>query len=228
LVSGGALNPSLDWGAVEAGYRRTGVAYLDGLLSPEALRGLQRFCLEPTIWFDVNFVDEVSSKLSTGFCCPLLLQIAWELREALPEVLGKHLFRSCWSYKYFHEHSDAELHTDDGAVSVNLWITPDECNLEPGSGGLVLWNKRVLESHFQTNVQQQRQHAQTLINRPDARSEYVAYGCNRALLFDSNVLHKTHTQRFAEGYANRRVNVTFLYGRAGIQVRGVGQDANSR
>ena len=36
---------------------------------------------------------------------------------------------------------------------------------------------------------------------------------NRAVLFNSTLFHETDTIRFKEGYENRRVNVTYLFGR---------------
>lgn len=214
LLAGGALNPALDWEAIEARYRQGGVAYFDGLLSAEALRGLQRFCTEPTIWFGRPFVDEVGTTLGDGFCCPLLLQIAWELREALPEVFGKHLFRTCWAYKYYQRGVDGHTHADHGSVSINLWVTPDECNLEPDTGGLVLWNKRVPKAYFQTPADGAKHAVQeALVNESDAQTRYVPYACNRAMVFDSNVLHKSHRQCFDDDYPARRISVTFLYGK---------------
>jgi len=43
----------------------------------------------------------------------------------------------------------------------------------------------------------------------------VPYRANRAVIFDSNLFHKTDRIRFAPGYENRRVNITMLYGRRG-------------
>ena len=36
---------------------------------------------------------------------------------------------------------------------------------------------------------------------------------NRAVIFDSDLFHQTDTIAFADGYLNRRINVTMLYGR---------------
>lgn len=41
----------------------------------------------------------------------------------------------------------------------------------------------------------------------------VPYRCNRLVLFKSSLLHKTGRARFAAGYLNKRVNLTFLFGR---------------
>jgi len=46
-----------------------------------------------------------------------------------------------------------------------------------------------------------------------AKTVTVPYRANRAVIFDSNLFHKTDTIRFAEGYENRRLNITMLYGR---------------
>jgi hypothetical protein len=51
--------------------------------------------------------------------------------------------------------------------------------------------------------------------RSGAQTVTVPYRANRAVIFDSNLFHKTDTIRFAPGYENRRVNITMLYGRRG-------------
>ena len=40
----------------------------------------------------------------------------------------------------------------------------------------------------------------------------VPYRANRALIFDSDLFHATDRPHFREGYLNRRVNITLLYG----------------
>lgn len=40
----------------------------------------------------------------------------------------------------------------------------------------------------------------------------IPYRANRAVIFDSDLFHATDQPAFREGYANPRVNITFLYG----------------
>ena len=39
----------------------------------------------------------------------------------------------------------------------------------------------------------------------------VAYRCNRLVLFGARLLHRTAPGHFADGYLNKRINVTFLF-----------------
>lgn len=41
----------------------------------------------------------------------------------------------------------------------------------------------------------------------------VPYRANRAVIFNSDLFHATAPLAFRDGYENRRINVTFLYGR---------------
>ena len=216
-IEGGALNRDLDFEAIATAFHASplGFVQLDDLLNPAALAALQRFCVEPTIWFEMKFHSEVGSSLCNGFCCPLLLQIAAEIRRALPSIFAAHDFTTCWTYKYFQDDSDGHIHADHGAASVNLWVTPDEANLEPGTGGLIIWNKTLPRRFFRARGEEQMRVSLERIAEPDARRGYVPYRCNRAMIFRSNVLHKTERLKFRAGYADRRVSITFLYGKPG-------------
>ncbi len=130
-------------------------------------------------------------------------------------MFGEHLFATCWTYKYFQDESDGHIHADNGAASLNLWITPDESNLETDAGGLVLWNKAVPDEYFDATGEEMMHMSQALIAEPDAEPGYVSYASNRAMMFRSNVLHKTHRLKFRDAYPHRRVSITFLYGKSG-------------
>ncbi len=41
----------------------------------------------------------------------------------------------------------------------------------------------------------------------------MPYRCNRAAVFDGMIVHSTDAFRFKDGYENRRINITLLYGR---------------
>ncbi len=213
-LAAGALNPALDRAAIEADFHGNppGLTYFDGVLTDEALEGLRRFCMESTVWHQMQFPGELSTSLPNGFCCPLLLQIAQEIRQAFPGIFGDHRLTTFWAYKYFESASGLELHADRGAVSLNLWITPDAANRDPDTGGLTLWDCTAPNAYFLTPREKQVGMLREIVGEPGARPVTVPYRCNRAALFNSNVIHRTEDLRFKDGIENRRINVTFIYG----------------
>lgn len=55
-----------------------------------------------------------------------------------------------------------------------------------------------------------------LVAREGKAPMRVPYRCNRAMIFDSSLIHESGGVRFRPGYANRRINLTLLFGeRAG-------------
>ncbi|MEQ8193030.1 MAG: tetratricopeptide repeat protein [Rhodospirillales bacterium] len=215
-IEGGVLSPALDTEAIQGAYHDNppGFAMVDQFLRPEALAELRRFCLESTIWYDASAIGDLGASLEEGFCCPLLLQIAEEIRERFPRIYGEHYFSTCWSYRYYAQKSGDDLHGDSGRVSVNIWLTPDDANLDPEGGGLLFWNKKVPMLEVKDNPKEMTlQIMRDIISAPDAESFKVPYRCNRATLFNSNVIHKTDRLNFRSGYLNRRMNITFVFGK---------------
>ncbi|MGF1608636.1 MAG: tetratricopeptide repeat protein [Kiloniellales bacterium] len=222
---GGALNKALDTAAIEAAFaaRPPGMAVIDDLLEPGALTALQRFCLESTVWWQLEHSSEVGSTLSRGFACPLLLQIAHDLRRAFPSILGRHPFTTMWAYKYFdpqgqegglNRSSGRDVHADDGAVSVNLWITPDEANLGPEPGGIDIWDREAPASYFATQSRRERLEVVRPVFAAAGQPRLtIPHLCNRAAIFHSNLLHRTAPHHFRDAYADRRISITIMFGR---------------
>ncbi len=156
--------------------------------------------------------DEVGTKVSEGFSCPLLFQIIDEFRRRLPNVIGKAVLRNAWSYRYYGEAPGVRAHMDNGDVSVNFWITPDSANLNPDSGGLINWNKRAPADYARNTKEQSDAILHRLLEEPDTREEHIPYRCNRAVIFDALTIHGTDDFEFRSGYENRRSNITLLYG----------------
>ena len=48
-----------------------------------------------------------------------------------------------------------------------------------------------------------------------AQTVAVPYRQNRCVMFNSDLYHETAPLDFREGYENRRINVTMLYGKRG-------------
>lgn len=214
-LPGGALNPALDRKAIEAAYfgHAPGLTVVDNLLRPEAIVALRRFCMESTFWFDGQYAaGYVGASVDEGFICPLLVQVAGELQQALPGIFRNERLLHLWGYKYGSNVEGIDVHGDFAAVNVNFWITPDEANLAPESGGLVVWDKEApLDWDFEA-YNKDVPRMQAFLRESGAKAVTVPHRQNRAVIFNSDLFHKTDAVRFRPGYENRRINITMLFG----------------
>jgi hypothetical protein len=186
---------------------------IDRFLTDDALESLRAFCLESTVWSTNRYDhDRLGSFFRDGFNCPLLVQIAEELRAAFPRVIGRRRVTQIWGYKYASTQPALPPHADFAAVNVNFWITPDEANLQRNAGGLVVYDVDAPRDWDFPTYNRNAAKIRELLAARKARPRRIAYRCNRAVIFDSDLFHATPALRFREGYENRRINVTFLYG----------------
>jgi Tetratricopeptide repeat len=206
-----------DPGAVESQYleKPLGLVIVDDFLSEEALESVRLFCLESTVWSTNRYAHgRLGAFFRDGFNCPLLLQIAEELRHALPKVIiDRYPLRQMWGFKYGeYLPAGSTIHADFAAVNVNFWITSEDANLDETSGGLIVYDVDApLTWDFDSyngrpdliNAFLQQQHAHAIT---------IPYRSNRAIIFNSDLFHASDGMRFRPGYEHRRVNITMLYG----------------
>ena len=191
-----------------------GAVWFDDLLTPVALNRLKKFLVESTVWHDFSHIGGfVASYLEDGLASPLLLQIADELRCAIPEILRAHPLSQAWAFKGLDAGAAIEAHADDGAVSVNFWVTPETANLRPGSGGLAVCRVPPPADRPMTGYDADKREVAAFMARHAGDTLSVPYRENRAVLFESRLFHRSDTPHFAPGYENRRINVTLLFGR---------------
>jgi Flp pilus assembly protein TadD len=211
----GALRP-MDSVAISASYgaRTHGLVVLDNLLSPVALAGLRHQLLHSTAWFDGRYTrGYIGSKLGDGLASPLVLQIAHELREALPEVLGPHPLRQAWAYGYpSSQGRGVGVHVDSAAVNINLWLTPDEANLEPDRGGLVVFREPAPPAWAFKDADRNPGRLRSWLDTYGDDFDRIPHRQNRAVLFHADRFHESDRLRFREGFEDRRISLTFLYG----------------
>jgi len=213
-VIGRAVNERADRAAANAQFGTQGAIFLDDLLTPQAFDTLRRFLLQSTVWHDFSHIDGfVASYLEDGLACPLLLQIADDLRCAFPEILGAHPLCQAWAFKGLRAQSAVDVHADDAAVSVNLWLTPSQVNLTPERGGLVVCRTPGPQDWQISDYDADRERIVTFLEREAGNSLVVPYRENRAVLFRSHLFHHSDRPEFASGYENHRINLTLLFGR---------------
>jgi Flp pilus assembly protein TadD len=218
-IKGGAINKDLNFEQIENDYLSSSVSVttLDDFLKPEALCKLREFCLESTIFFGFFSNHFVGSTISRGFNCDLLSQIAEEVKRCFPRVLGDHHLTNMWVYRYNNQSKGVAAHTDEGAVTFNLWLTPNGANLNADSGGLIVFTKDQpidWDWDFFNQMKDTAQVEEKITNfLTDADTITIPHRENRATLFNSNLFHKSDQIFFKEGYQNRRMNITFLFGK---------------
>ncbi len=191
-----------------------GAVFFDDLLTPRALAALRRFLLESTIWHDFSHIGGfVASYLEDGLACPLVLQIADEIRQALPELLAQHPLSQAWAFKGLEGSSAVDVHADDAAITVNLWLTPTDANLTPERGGLAVCRMPPPPDWEISGYETDQERIVAFLEQHGADTLRVPYRENRAVLFDSRLFHASDNPIFATSYENHRINMTFLFGR---------------
>ncbi len=189
------------------------IVVIDDLLSDEAMAELRRYCLGSHIWHTPYTQGYLGAFPESGFAAPLLAQVAEELSATFKEIFAGHPLRYHWAFKYDSRLDGIGIHADEAAVNVNFWITPDTANRDPECGGLVIWDKAAPLDWDFAKFNADEKAAYAFLEESGAKAIRVPYRANRAVIFDSNLFHKTDVICFDEGYENRRINITMLYGR---------------
>jgi hypothetical protein len=189
---------------------------IDDFLTPPALERLRRYCAGSTIWRRIYDAGYIGATPEDGFACPLLAQIAEEISAAFPAILGPHHFHYLGAFKYDSTLSTGtNTHADNAAVNVNFYIAPDEANLDHQSGGMDIWDVGVPPGDDMRKYNGDEALARDFLRRSNARMTRIAHRANRAVIFRSDLFHKTSDCRFREGYLNKRINVSLLFGHRG-------------
>ena len=222
-VPDGALAPRSDVDKIQELYEKKSIVVVDNFLKPEVLQALHEFAALSQIYTDTKPRGYVGTYWEHGFMTPLLLQVIEELPKMFPKIFHDYSLSNSWAYNYDNEyHKGIQIHGDEAAVNCNLWVTPDDANLDTESGGLIVYTKPVpLDWNFDlyNSAAGDASIAELL---KDSGNVVVPYRRNRIVLFKSDLLHASANMKFKPGFKNRRINLTFLYG-----ARGQGEDATS-
>ena len=102
-------------------------------------------------------------------------------------------------------------------VLIYMWITPDDANIDPDTGGLIIYPTTQPEewSHLDGNridrINKIEEYLRQQKDKNKIRGINIPYKANRVVIFDSRMFHKTGPMNFKKGYKNRRINLTLLF-----------------
>ncbi len=209
------LNSQNDWAAIEAAYlaSRPEVIHIDNFLSTGALAAFREYSLVSKIWLVEYNNKYLGAFANKGFVSHLHLQLARELREAMPRVFKNHRLSHLWGFKYDSTMGKGiNVHADFAQVNLNFWITPDQYNLDPESGGLKVYDVPSPPDWPFYDYNENKNKIYQFLEERQSKCIVVPHRCNRAVLFNSALFHETDSIRFREGYESRRINFTYLFG----------------
>ena len=109
------------------------------------------------------------------------------------------------------------LHADSAAVNVNFWITNDSANLDSESGGLDIYEHKAPKDWGFNMYNMDSEVIMEYLDSVYSTSIIVPYKRNRSVIFDSDLFHRTDNFYFKDGYEDRRINITMLFGTRNIQ-----------
>jgi tetratricopeptide (TPR) repeat protein len=212
----GCLNTENDWSAIERQYleSRPEIVVIDDFLAPEALGAFREYSLISKIWLAEYSNKYLGAFANRGFISELHLQLARELRQAMPKIFRDFRLTQLWGFKYDTTLGKGiNVHADFADVNLNFWITPDQYNLDPTSGGLKLFDVPSPPDWHFLDFNSNKNKIYDFLKEHGAQSKVVPHRCNRAVLFNSALFHETDKIAFEDGYETRRVNFTYLFGR---------------
>ena len=209
------LNPDVDYEPIQLALSegRLDSQVIDDFLTPKALEQVRKFCLESTVWRHPYKFGYVGAFPQDGFATVSLFAIAEEFLDALGDAFSEYQLAQWWAFEYDARLPGTDIHGDDADFSLNFWITPDSANLDPESGGLVVWDTTAPSDWTFDDYNSGGERVRQYLEDHDAESTVIPYRENRAVLFKGHLFHRTDDFTFAPGFTNRRRSVTLLFRR---------------
>jgi tetratricopeptide (TPR) repeat protein len=189
---------------------------VDDFLTMAALVKLRAYCAGSTVWKKIYAAGYLGAAPEDGFAAPLLAQIVEEIQGTYRAILDGAKFRYLGAFKYDSENcAGTNTHGDNALVNVNLYIAPDEANLDPEHGGMEIWDRAATDMEELRRYNGNETALRAMLENSGARASVIPHRANRAVIFKSTLFHKTDTFRFRSDYLSRRINVSLLFGQFG-------------
>ena len=187
---------------------------IDNFLNKDVLNILYKYCLSNSIWNEFDYKNGyIGSFIENGFNAPLLLQISEEIRFNFPKIIKKLPLTKAWAFKCNNQMKGIKIHADFAAINVNFWVTPDNANLNKNSGGLLVWDKEAPKKWDFEKYNNNHLEIKKFLKKKKSKMKKIKYKSNRVIIFNSNLFHASDNFNFKKNYENRRINMTFLYGK---------------
>ena len=207
------LNKDQDWDDISKLYLQEKIVVVDNFLEPRFIDILRKYTLITNIRDDfypdycaTNFFRKQGS-----LWFKLLSNIVDECKSDIP-LLKDYKSERAWSFIYSNTSNGVNIHTDPASITLNLWVTPDECMYDKqGLNGMEIWKVSRPSSWSPEEYTGNSQLASKIIEDKKTTSTIIPYKHNRLVIFDSSLFHRSQPVLSKPGYQNKRINYTFLF-----------------
>lgn len=201
-----------DWNAIERQYRASApfnYAVIDNVLPEDVCRSVREQIVSNWGWQYMNW--ESQELYIRDFELKEAAAIGQEFKECLSALLSD--LELVQHIAFWHQrNAGLYAHSDTGAVTVNLWLTPDEYNLDPSSGGLILYDVKRTDEMPIHEFNAAPYSIDYLAANTRGQVVTIPYRFNRAVLFDAKTFHASDKMNFVnDGPETSRINFALLF-----------------
>lgn len=133
------------------------------------------------------------------------------VKENIPSV-SKRECLSAWCFLYEPECEGVPIHADDGCITVNIWLTPDEHIIDRNKNGLIVYNLSAPKSWPFSEKNGNPTRIQKYIDKAHASRVVVPYSYRRIVVFPSRHFHTTNKVHTKKGVTKQRLSCTLIFG----------------
>ena len=125
-------------------------------------------------------------------------------------------FQRGWSFVYFKNDAGAKMHADPSIVNLNVWVSSDESVNDVKKNGLNIYKilppSNWKRKDWNDNSDAAKNLRKKLIVDNKIRPLKIKYKSNRAIFFNGAYFHETNGVDMKEGFENKRISYTLLFG----------------
>ena len=203
-----------DWKAVECQFSNThpyNYAIVDNFLTSHAWSELRANLVNNKAWELLNVQGDQRVLFIRDFRHPFAESIAAFLVVRLPGILGGLSPVECRAFMS-RQNEGLEIHSDNGAVTLNIYLTPEEFNLKPNSGGLLLYDVKRTKDQAIHEFNSQPWATKYFEKNTRGAKRRIGYAFNRAVIFDAKTFHAAESMCFTgESVGSHRLNLALRF-----------------
>lgn len=185
-------------------------AIMDDFLHPNVCHQLHQELLNHLGWRYQNHTKQpVLSNMSPNI--ETIFTIAKSLKAHCPSLFSDYELVEHWALMYA-KNGEGQVHSDIGALTINIWLTPEQYNLDSSGGGLIFFDVKRESAALSNQSSSYLWSEQCLKDCTKGQKVSVSYKYNRALLFDARTFHQTDNFRFANmKLESHRINLSLAF-----------------